>query len=425
MKYGNILAAIAILPIIAGCSKSKEENDLEILKLDKTSISLVIGLHEEESIAVQAIFSDGTIRQIPGKDVLWTSSAPSCFTVTEGVVRAVSTGAGYAKAVYQDRSASASIVVKEEKQPGGQVQFTPIDVAAAIQKNSDLVSEVTKNKTYGIHDGVQVTEFDFTTEDGPLSACFFQVDLNCRPVTIDMTTPDDKPLTGGLQTLTKQFLTIDKPGKKVLGGTNADYFTSSGKPQGIFHHDGACYKNTISTSNPKRKRSFFILTKDKEAYAFPAENYALAASRYAIEEACGGGPVLLQHGQITNAQDDNSGRHPRTALGITKDGKTVFLLVVDGRSSSSAGIDYPSMGVIFKALGCWTAINLDGGGSSEFVVRHTDGFSDPDRFHVLNNPSDGHERKVGPAIALIGTEQASSRTVLPSEAAYRLQNRCN
>jgi exopolysaccharide biosynthesis protein len=61
-------------------------------------------------------------------------------------------------------------------------------------------------------------------------------------------------------------------------------------------------------------------------------------------------------------------------------------------------MNYPDMQKIMKALGSRDAINLDGGGSSTFIVR------DGERFAIKNMPSDGTERAIGPGLAVIATK---------------------
>ncbi len=57
-------------------------------------------------------------------------------------------------------------------------------------------------------------------------------------------------------------------------------------------------------------------------------------------------------------------RHPRTALGLSRDQKTLYLVVVDGRSAASVGMTCAELAALLKGFGSWTAMNLDGGGSS-------------------------------------------------------------
>lgn len=94
--------------------------------------------------------------------------------------------------------------------------------------------------------------------------------------------------------------------------------------------------------------------------------------KWKMKTAVGGGPVLLQNGEIkiTNNEERKFGgkaindKHPRTAMGYTNDGKLI-ILVVQGRFPNIAGgATLTQEAQILKDLGCWEALNLDGGGSS-------------------------------------------------------------
>ena len=75
------------------------------------------------------------------------------------------------------------------------------------------------------------------------------------------------------------------------------------------------------------------------------------------------------------------GRHPRTAIGISEDGNTLWLIVADGRQPSLAmGMTLPELSDLLADLGAHNAYNLDGGGSSTMVVRG----------EVVNSYSDIH-----------------------------------
>jgi Exopolysaccharide biosynthesis protein related to N-acetylglucosamine-1-phosphodiester alpha-N-acetylglucosaminidase len=60
-------------------------------------------------------------------------------------------------------------------------------------------------------------------------------------------------------------------------------------------------------------------------------------------------------------------KHPRTAMGYTKDNKLI-ILVVEGRSESGGGASLIQEAQILKGLGCIEALNLDGGGSSCLLI---------------------------------------------------------
>ncbi|WP_294429610.1 phosphodiester glycosidase family protein [uncultured Treponema sp.] len=68
----------------------------------------------------------------------------------------------------------------------------------------------------------------------------------------------------------------------------------------------------------------------------------------------------------------------RTAAGITSDGKTLFLLVVEGeRWSKSHGLSYQECADIMHALGAETAMQMDGGGSSSLFINQKNALSYP------------------------------------------------
>jgi hypothetical protein len=83
------------------------------------------------------------------------------------------------------------------------------------------------------------------------------------------------------------------------------------------------------------------------------------------------GPMLLSNGQIENldmSKTHNSSSTARTGLGVTADGKRVFLVVVD-YNQGATGVQTPQLAKILQALGAVSAMNLDGGGSSTMFVK--------------------------------------------------------
>ncbi|MEO5936900.1 MAG: phosphodiester glycosidase family protein, partial [Terriglobales bacterium] len=87
--------------------------------------------------------------------------------------------------------------------------------------------------------------------------------------------------------------------------------------------------------------------------------------------------------------------NPRTAVGIDKRGKRLYILVIDGRSELAKGMTYGQLAAEMVRMGAYTAINLDGGGSSTLVIR-----DDKGELKVMNRPSDGKERAVANVLGL-------------------------
>lgn len=101
--------------------------------------------------------------------------------------------------------------------------------------------------------------------------------------------------------------------------------------------------------------------------------------------------VLAEHkGATTPLMDITMQFGPRTFVGLSKENKKCFLFVIDGRQEGySSGMRLEDVATLCKGAGCHNAINLDGGGSSTFVIKDETG-----GFTVLNKPSDGQLRPV-------------------------------
>ncbi len=94
-----------------------------------------------------------------------------------------------------------------------------------------------------------------------------------------------------------------------------------------------------------------------------------------MRTAVGGGPVLIHDGKIhiTNREEQlfpggEGEHHPRTAMGYTRDG-LLIVLAIQGRSPGiAAGATLEEEARILLDLGCYEALNLDGGGSSCLLI---------------------------------------------------------
>ncbi|NUW38989.1 phosphodiester glycosidase family protein [Nonomuraea rhodomycinica] len=118
----------------------------------------------------------------------------------------------------------------------------------------------------------------------------------------------------------------------------------------------------------------------------------------ALKAAVGGNYVLVKDGVVQNSADPAA--HPRTAVGFSADGRTMYLLTVDGRQADSRGVTLNELAAMMAELGAADALNLDGGGSSTMLAREP-GQAD---VQVENSPSDGGERHVPNGLALFAPE---------------------
>jgi len=118
-----------------------------------------------------------------------------------------------------------------------------------------------------------------------------------------------------------------------------------------------------------------------------------------IEYATGGFYRVLQDGVLADRlrSGNNTVRHPRSAAGISEDGKTLYLLAIDGRRLGSIGATEAEIAIILERLGAYNGLNFDGGGSTSFVLRRPDG-----EVQVVNTPIHGgiHGRERGVATCI-------------------------
>lgn len=108
-----------------------------------------------------------------------------------------------------------------------------------------------------------------------------------------------------------------------------------------------------------------------------------------IQTAVGVYWVVLRKGTIVREGASFSpswdSPHPRTAAGIADDGRTLLLLVVDGRQPGySEGVTSDELGELLRSLGAVEGINFDGGGTSTMAIANPTGTA-----QLINRPING------------------------------------
>ncbi len=98
--------------------------------------------------------------------------------------------------------------------------------------------------------------------------------------------------------------------------------------------------------------------------------YVISGDSQNIKEAVGGNTLLVKDGKEAYFNHNASGKAQRTALGVNKEGTTLYMVVCDGRTAKVPGLTQNQMAQELINLGVHTAINLDGGGSSTMVYRN-------------------------------------------------------
>ena len=123
--------------------------------------------------------------------------------------------------------------------------------------------------------------------------------------------------------------------------------------------------------------------------------------------AVSGGSVILRGGRPVfdgNQPGDPLARHPRSALGVGRDGRRLVLVAVDGRRATSRGMDVTELALWLQRLGVTDAVNLDGGGSTTLTALVAEG-----QLSVINRPVAGEERAVPVALGLFYGPESSPR----------------
>lgn len=130
--------------------------------------------------------------------------------------------------------------------------------------------------------------------------------------------------------------------------------------------------------------------------------------------AVGGGQVLVADGGVRHFTDgDTVTATSRTAVGFSADGRTMYLVAIDGKQTDSRGMDLNELGAFMKALGAENALNMDGGGSTTMAAR----LPGESTTGLVSSPSDGSERQVANGLGLFaapGSGTVRGFRVLPA-----------
>ena len=179
----------------------------------------------------------------------------------------------------------------------------------------------------------------------------------------------------------------------------------------------------------------YIVHGDGKAALFLQQNFAVGDEINIFYEyepvkdwqlVIGGHALLVENGQQVAYTKDLSalgGVRARTAAGISQDGKTLYLVAVEGRTADSKGITLGNLSLLFTKLGVWKAMNLDGGGSTTMVSLP---LGETKAVRIIHPENNGAERSVVEGIGIYsnapkGTVQgisiSGSQTLLLGESA--------
>jgi len=241
-------------------------------------------------------------------------------------------------------------------------------------------------------------------KDPPMRLFWAQVDLTAPGISVRVSPGGDDPDgPGPYQTVLMTPSEIVKRDGFDLA-VNGDFFTVKkpveGKP--IEQQPGAAGPNRWGAalgpavtdgkvwSVSKTKRPCLAIAKEGTAKIVEIDSPGGG-----IWEVVSGNVFLVKDGKAVAHQ--NKDRHPRTVVGVNEKGTKLTLLVVDGRQAGvSIGMTYEDLSKEMIRLGCYDAINLDGGGSSAMVARDLAS----GKMVTCNKPSEGKERPVATVLGV-------------------------
>lgn len=158
----------------------------------------------------------------------------------------------------------------------------------------------------------------------------------------------------------------------------------------------------IFTDSARRKPYAFefepALSKGEDANPVITDLSNVEWKWWKMQTAVGGGPTLIHDGSIhiTSKEEQmfagkENEKHPRTAMGYTANHRLI-ILVIQGRFPGVAeGASLEQEAKILKDLGCYEALNLDGGGSTCMLVNGKE----------TVKPSDKQGQRPVPAVFMI------------------------
>lgn len=242
--------------------------------------------------------------------------------------------------------------------------------------------------TKAIADGVTMIT---RTSPGPLVIRVLKVDLTTPGVHLTATTSAQRKRT------TSSFAKLTG----VVAATNGDFFSYTNySTTALAAGGGAAWSGTADGAG-----SANLSFDDAGAVQFHDASKVLKFDAKTMDGVVSGHPQLVNDGVVLATNPNGAScasRAPRTAAGLSKDKKTMFVAVIDGRSSLSIGTTCTQTAAIMKAFGAYEAVNFDGGGSSTMYVRGTG---------VANRPSDGSERVVANHLGIVAPSLGSVGSV--------------
>lgn len=187
----------------------------------------------------------------------------------------------------------------------------------------------------------------------------------------------------------------------VQVAVNANFFSPEEYylPEGTaMRVDGLSISEGHLVSSPNFGRAACVLFDTANIGRIVHTNWPAVSTNGVLNAIAGDYPILVRGVNIGRQYLSQGGfihaTNPRTALGLSQDGKTLFLMCIDGRQDHSTGAYDYETGAWMLLVGAHDAVNLDGGGSATMAMLSSTG--QPMRLNYSSAVADsGRERTVG------------------------------
>ncbi len=224
----------------------------------------------------------------------------------------------------------------------------------------------------------------------PMVIHVLTIDMKAGGMRLLVTPPDDKNSQFPLNARTTSQFMQESGAQIAVNGDGfspwwsrsvADYYPHVGDP--VQPRGTAASRGKVYWTSHAAVPTLYISSRNAFSFDAPARPF----------NAISGETLLLTGGQVIPDLNDRA-TQPRTAVGYSKNGRYLYLVVVDGRQPLySEGMTVQELALFMQSIGAAYAMNLDGGGSSTMVVQAPNG-----QPRILNSPIDnyipGRERPV-------------------------------
>lgn len=268
----------------------------------------------------------------------------------------------------------------------------------ALLEKYDSLWRIKNAETEALTDGLTFTRYEIETkEKKPVIVSVLESDH--KNTTLYVGTPADGYEGKKVRATIPDMITAaENNGQEVFAAVNADFFDIFGD----FHPSGLCVKNGRVIANENSPRPFIGIKKDGGAVLTDLEESPGIVKD--LRQAAAGLQMIVKDGVLYDwapLEPFSYTCHPRTAAGITRDGR-ILLVEADGRiPAHSNGASLVDLGLFMIRLGADRALNLDGGGSSAVYTKGKNGFDLRTVPADLFRPNDKLIRKDFNAILLV------------------------